>query len=189
MSKLIATSRTVRRAALSGLALAAVACVPWAASATAGAQTAAASTPRCTTSSLEVWLGLGGGGGQAGSTVYPIEFTNLSAHTCSLYGFPGVSAELAGHQVGSAAQRDHAAPAQTVTLGPRGTAHAELRITDVSSIPPATCKPVTADGLTVYPPGAFTAAQIPFRFRACSAAGPAFLSVQVVLPRVGVPGH
>ena len=79
--------------------------------------------------------------------------------------------------------------AQTVTLGPRGTAHAELRITDVSSIPPATCKPVTADGLTVYPPGAFTAAQIPFRFRACSAAGPAFLSVQVVLPRVGVPGH
>src|SRR6185312_1444025 len=114
MSKLIATSRTIRRAALSGLALAAVACVPWAASAT-----------RCTTSSLEVWLGLGGGGGQAGSTVYPIEFTNLSAHTCSLYAFPGVSAELAGHQVGSAAQRDHAAPAQTVTLGPRGTAHAE----------------------------------------------------------------
>jgi len=46
-----------------------------------------------------------------------------------------------------------------------------------------------ANGLTVYPPGAFTAAQIPFRFRACSAAGPAFLSVQVVLPRVGVPGH
>ena len=57
------------------------------------AQTAAAPTPRCTTSALEVWLGLGGGGGQAGSTVYPVEFTNLSAHTCSLYGFPGVSAE------------------------------------------------------------------------------------------------
>ncbi|MFI5049678.1 MAG: DUF4232 domain-containing protein [Gaiellales bacterium] len=178
-SKLIAT----------GLVLGAAACAPWAASATAGAQTAAAPTPRCTTSALEVWLGLGGGGGQAGSTVYPVELTNLSAHTCSLYGFPGVSAEVAGHQVGSAAGRDHAVPAQTVTLGPRATAHAELRITDVSSIPAASCEPVTADGLTVYPPGAFTAAQIPFRFRACSAAGPAFLSVQVVQPRVGVPGH
>ena len=77
-SKLIAT----------GLVLGAAACAPWAASATAGAQTAAGPTPRCTTSALEVWLGFGGGGGQAGSTVYPVELTNLSAHTCSLYGFP-----------------------------------------------------------------------------------------------------
>jgi hypothetical protein len=171
-----------------GLALAAAACVPWAVSASAGAQ-ATATTPRCTTGKLAVWLGVGGGGAGAGSTVYPVEFTNLSDHACTLYGFPGVSAESAGHQVGSAAQRDHAVPAQTVTLGPRGTAHAQLRITDVSAIPPATCKPVTADGLTVYPPGAFTAAEIPFRFRACSATGPAFLSVQTVQPRVGVPGH
>src|SRR6478736_5174617 len=127
-------------------------------------------------------LALVAAGSGAGSTVYPVEFTNLSDHACTLYGFPGVSAESAGHQVGSAAQRDHAVPAQTVTLGPRGTAHAQLRITDVSAIPPAACKPVTADGLTVYPPGAFTAAEIPFRFRACSATGPSFLSVQTVQP-------
>ena len=50
-------------------------------------------------------------------------------------------------------------------------------------------RPVTADGLTVYPPGAVSAAQIPFRFRACSAKGPVFLSVTPVQPRVGVPGH
>ena len=74
-----------------------------------------------------------------------------------------------------------------MTLAAGATAHTVLQIIDVSALPG--CKPVTADGLKVYPPGAVTAAQIPFRFRACSAAGPVFLSVQTVQPRVGVPGH
>src|SRR6266480_4724835 len=93
--------------------LAAVAAPLLTASTTAGAQTAAATTPRCTTAALEVWLGVGGGGGQAGSIAYPIEFTNVSGHACHLYGFPGVSAEVAGHRVGSAARRDHAVVPQT----------------------------------------------------------------------------
>jgi hypothetical protein len=159
------------------------------ASTSAGAQTAAATTPRCTTAGLEVWLGVGGGGGQAGSIAYPMEFTNVSGHACHLFGFPGVSAEVAGHQVGSAARRDRSAPEHTVTLRAGATAHTVLQIADVSAFPASTCKPVTAAGLTVYPPGAVTAAQIPFRFRACSAKGPVFLSVQPVQPRVGVPGH
>lgn len=177
------------RQLITGLMLTMAACVPWATSATAGAQTAAVATPRCTTAGLAVWLGLGGGGGQTGAVAYPVEFTNISGHACHLYGFPGVSAELAGHQVGSAAGRDGSAPEQTVTLGAGATAHALLRITDVSAFPASRCRPVTAGGLTVYPPGAFTAAQIPFRFSACSAAGPVFLSVRPVQPRVGVPGH
>ena len=155
-------------------------------STTAGAS---AATPRCTTAALEVWLGVGGGGGQAGSVSYPMELTNVSGHACHLFGFPGVSAEAAGHQLGSAARRDHSALEQTVTLRAGATAHTVLRITDVSVFPAATCRPVAADGLTVYPPGAVTAAQIPFRFRACSAKGPVFLSVTPVQPRVGVPGH
>ena len=104
-------------------------------STTAGA---AAATPRCTTAALEVWLGVGGGGGQAGSVSYPMEFTNVSGHTCHLFGFPGVSAEAAGHQLGSAARRDHSAPEQTVTLRAGATAHTVLRITDVSAFPAAT---------------------------------------------------
>ena len=39
-------------------------------------------------------LGLGAvdqGNGAAGTIYYPLEFTNLSGRTCSLYGFPGVS--------------------------------------------------------------------------------------------------
>ena len=131
------------------------------ASTTAGAQTAAATTPRCTTAGLEVWLGVGGGGGQAGSIAYPMEFTNVSGHACHLFGFPGVSAEVAGHQAGSAARRDHSAPEQTVTLRAGATAHTVLQIADVSAFPASSCKPVTADGLTVYPPGAFNAGPDP----------------------------
>ena len=188
MIKLITTSRPARWV-LSGTLLAGIACAVLAASATAGAQTAATTTPRCKTSGLSVWLGLGSGGGQAGGIVYPLEFTNVSGHTCQLYGFPGVSAERAGNQLGSAAGRDHAVPARTVTLRNRATAHTFLQITDVSAFPPARCNAVTADGITVYPPGARTAAEIPFRFRACSAKGPVFLSVKTVQPRVGIPGR
>ena len=149
--------------------------------------TAATATPRCKTGALEVWLGIGTGGSGAGSTTYPLEFTNLSSQRCHLFGFPGVSAQRAGHQVGDAASRDHAVAATTVTLAPRATAHAQLRFVNTSVI--SGCKPVTATSLSVFPPGAVTAADVPYRFKACSAAGHEFLSVQVVQPRVGVPGH
>src|SRR6476661_2158287 len=188
MIELITTSKPTRWV-LSGMVLAGIAGAVLAASATAGAQTTASTTPRCKTRGLSVWLGVGSGGGQAGGIVYPLEFTNVSGHTCQLYGFPGVSAERAGGQVGSAAGRDHSLPARAVTLRNRATAHAFLQITDVSAFPPATCNAVTADGITVYPPGARTAAEIPFRFRACSAKGPVFLSVKTVQPRVGIPGR
>jgi hypothetical protein len=188
MIELITTSKPARWV-LSGMVLAGIAGAVLAASATAGAQTAASTTPRCKTRSLSVWLGVGSGGGQAGGIVYPLEFTNVSGHTCQLYGFPGVSAERAGGQVGSAAGRDHSLPARAVTLRNRATAHTFLQITDVSAFPPASCNAVTADGITVYPPGARTAAEIPFRFRACSAKGPVFLSVKTVQPRVGIPGQ
>jgi hypothetical protein len=153
----------------------------------AGAQTVSATTPRCHTRGLAVWLGVGTGGAQAGSNAYPVEFTNISGTRCQLYGYPGVSAQLAGQQAGSPARRDSAVAPRTVTLAAGATAHTVLQIIDVSALPG--CKPVTADGLKVYPPGAVTAAQISFRFRGCSAAGPRFLSVQALQSRVGVPGH
>jgi len=175
---------TVRRA-IAGTLVAALAAVPLALSSTAGA---AGTTPRCTTRGLEVWLGVGGGGAAAGSTFYPMEFSNVSSHTCQLFGFPGVSAEKAGHQVGRPAGRDNSTP-HTVTLHPGTTAHVVLQITDVGVFTPSACKPVTADTLRVFPPGATRAARIPFRFRACSASGPVFLHVTPVQPKVGIPGH
>ena len=105
----------------------------------AGSPAAAqAATPRCTTAGLAVWLGVGAGGAQAGSTSYPMELTNVSGRTCHLFGFPGVSAVAGGSQAGSPAGRDRSAPARTVTLRPGATAHTVLRIADVSAFPPAT---------------------------------------------------
>jgi Protein of unknown function (DUF4232) len=145
-------------------------------------------TRACSTSSLEVWLGIGEGGGAAGSTYYPLELTNISNRRCSLFGFPGVSA-VAGSQLGSAAQRNRAHPTYHVTLLPGTSAHTVVQFADVGNFTPGKCKPAEASGLRVYPPGQFTAAEIPFSFRACSLKGPIFLSVPPVQPGVGIPGR
>src|SRR5437773_376174 len=100
-----------------------------------------------------------------------------SNHACHLFGFPGVSA-FAGHQLGSPAQRNHAVPKHTVTLLPGETAHTVVQITDVSNFSRSQCAPVTAFGLKVIPPDERTSLGVPFGFRACSKAGPIYLTVQ-----------
>lgn len=144
-------------------------------------------TQACSTSGLEVWLGVGEGGAAAGSTYYPLEFTNTSNRRCRLFGFPGVSA-VANGQLGSPAERNRAHPAQAITLLPGATAHTVLQIVDVGNFPSSRCKPADASGLRVYPPGQFSAAEIPYSFRACSAKGPVFLSVEPIQPGLGIPG-
>jgi hypothetical protein len=146
-----------------------------------------ASTPRCTTSALAVWLGVGEGGGTAGSTYYPLELSNISSHACHLRGFAGVSA-WNGHQLGSPAARDHSQPAQTVTLARGDTAHVLLRITDVGNLPASNCSPTGATQLKVFPPDERSARFVPFSFQACSKPGPVFLSIRAVEPGVGIPG-
>jgi hypothetical protein len=137
---------------------------------------------------MEVWFGLGVGGAAAGSTYYPMEFTNLSSHACHLVGFPGVSA-WNGHQVGTSAQWDRSFPKRTVTLTSGATAHTILQIMNVSNFPHAACKPTAVSEIKVYPPNSFSAAYIPFRFDACSVNGPVFLSVRPIQAGVGVPGQ
>jgi Protein of unknown function (DUF4232) len=145
-------------------------------------------TQQCATSELEVWLGVGEGAGAAGSTYYPLELTNISSRRCRLFGFPGVSA-IAGHQLGSPAQRNRAHHTYHVTLLPGATAHTVLQISDVGNFSPGACKPAEASGLRVYPPGQFAAAEVPFGFRACSSKAPIFLSVEPIQPGLGVPGQ
>jgi hypothetical protein len=145
-------------------------------------------TPACSTSRLEVWIGLGEGGAAAGSTYFPLEFSNTSNQRCRLFGFPGVSA-VSSRQLGSAADRNRSRPTYHVTLLPGATAHTVLRIANVENFPSGKCKPAEASSLRVYPPGQFTAAEIPFSFRACSAKGPIFLSVEPIQPGLGVPGQ
>jgi hypothetical protein len=61
----------------------------------------------------------------AGSTYYPLDFTNTSAAACELYGYPGVSFVTTpagtGRQIGVAALRGTAFAKVTVTLAPGQT--------------------------------------------------------------------
>ncbi len=159
-----------------------------AAPATSPAPLTPAATPAgpagCLTTALTA--SLGPGSGAAGSSYYPIEFTNVSGTTCSLYVYPGVSFLAAsGAQVGAAAAEDPTYPRTLVTLTPGSTVHAELRITDGQNYPPSTCDPVTAHQLRIFPPGQTRALTIDRTAMACSNISVQILSVQTVQPGNG----
>jgi len=154
---------------------------------------AAASTPACATSGLVIWMNTVGRA-YAGGVSYTLKFTNLSGHTCTLYGYPGVSAvTLSGRPLGTPALGGTIKPT-TVTLADGATATATLQITDPADFgtacflpgqTPAPGKPgkfPTAAGLRVNPPNPrqFTSKVIPFPFSACYRTGPIWLHVTPV---------
>jgi hypothetical protein len=142
---------------------------------------AMAATPPCKTSGLDVWFNNEGGGGAAGSVYYKIAFTNLSGRTCSLRGFPGVSAtDLRGHRLGQAAGRETAQTARLIVLAAGATAAASLRIVEAGNYPPSICHEVTAAGLRVYPPGQTSSRLVPFPFQTCARPGATVLSVRAL---------
>ena len=157
----------------------------------------------CATSGLEAWLGLAqatgptsvmgtGGRLEPGGISYTLEFTNVSARACSLYGYPEVSA-YAGEgadatQIGSAAARDTSVRPQPVTLAPGQTAHSVLRVTSTGAFQPTACAQVTAPELRVMLPDQVRPAFVPIQLSACSKKGPEFLTVQAIQPRLGIPG-
>lgn len=103
--------------------------------------------------SADLKLSLGHGDGAAGTVWRPLRFTNVSASSCVLRGFPGVSfvAGDDGHQVGAAAYRDGTKGA-AVTLAKGRTAYAAVGFTQVANYDPADCRPAKVRGLRVYPP-------------------------------------
>jgi uncharacterized protein DUF4232 len=140
----------------------------------------AATTPRCATAGLVVWLGTAADHA-AGSSYYKLGFTNLSGHTCTLHGFAGVSAtSLAGHQLGRAAARSHTGTPRQIRLSSNATAVAVLQLVDVHNFSPSACHPVVAAALRVYPPNQTVSKLVPFPFSACSRAGPVYLLVRAV---------
>jgi hypothetical protein len=152
----------------------------------------AAVAPSCTTANLDVWLNTTGNGA-AGSSYYNLNLTNLSSRSCTLFGYPGVSAiTQAGIQLGSSAGRNaqHASSRITLTSArtargfesstSRNTATVILQITEAENFPASTCAPITASGLRVYPPGQKESTVVPFPFVGCAKAGPQFLHVEAV---------
>jgi uncharacterized protein DUF4232 len=150
----------------------------------------------CATSGLEAWLGLGTTGSPPGTgqrpqlvagTTYTLEFTNVSSRACRLFGYPEVTA-YADAQVGSAAVDDTSVRPQPVMLEPGATAHAVLRITGTGRFQPNTCAQVTAPELRVMLPDQARPSFVSIHLAACSRKGPAFMSVQPIQPRAGIPG-
>jgi hypothetical protein len=182
------TSRTARRASAVVGAISAAILIPAVALAAPGraSHTTAAAASKCAASDVRAWLGIPGDGA-AGHVGYQLELSNISHHSCSLFGFPGVSAVGAHGQLGSAAGRDHSHAVSTVTLAPGGTAHVELTVTNVSGFSRGACHPATARGLRVFPPNDFKSDVIPFSFRGCGKRGPVYLHVSATIAGTGIP--
>lgn len=160
-----------------GLAISSVAYA--ATSASTATRATAAAIPACTAGDLGVWLAVDQGNGAAGTIYYPLQFTNLSGHTCYLYGFPGVSAvSRSGVRLGSPAQWGSRAGARVVNVAPGGTAHTILAYHDAVVSTEPGCDPVnTAATLSVIPPNKTTATHAAFAFQACSHAGPLYMTI------------
>ena len=164
----------------------------------------------CSTSGLEAWLGLGAASAATAArpgsadppgaypgheTYYTLEFTNVSNRTCSLFGYPEVSAYRdspvaggpRGGRLGGTAIRDTSVRPKPVMLEPGATAHAVLRV--AGDTKPAGCAEVTFEELRITLPRqagpSFVATHIPV----CSQRGHASLSVQAIQARPGIPGH
>jgi Protein of unknown function (DUF4232) len=148
-----------------------------------------ATASRCVTADLTDWLGYPGSQA-AGSTYYQLEISNISHRTCTLYGFPGVSAvRNAQQQEGSPAGRAGGHAEDLLTVVPGSTVHVILQITDVYNFGLSACHPVQAFGLRVYAPGAYSWHLAGLTFEACSRCGPVFLHVSTTIAGTGIPGY
>ena len=141
-------------------------------------------TPACATSALQVKLGPSNG--YAGGVYVPIDFTNTSGSTCTLFGYPGVSLVTGPpyKQIGLAAKRSTSTPKKLVTLTPGATAHALLQIVDALNYPPASCGPAKATALKVYPPNQTVPAYLPNTSNGCTKSVQ-ILSIGTVQPGSG----
>ncbi len=145
----------------------------------------------CTTSVLSVSVASTPGGGAAGSTYMPIDFTNSSGRACAMYGYPGVSfvTGRGGSQIGAAAARNTGFSSVPVTLASHAIAHAWLQVAEAGNYPATTCHMVTATWLRVFPPANTVPAYVSHTFSACSSPKANLLTVMPVRSGVGVQGQ
>jgi hypothetical protein len=144
------------------------------------AHSAGAPVRACTAGDLGVWLAVDQGNGALGTIYYPLQFTNLSGHTCSLYGYPGVSVTGDnGQRLGSPANWIAGYDRKRVVdLAPGATAHTLLAYRDAAVSTEEGCDPVTEPSdLSVIPPGQRAATDAAFGFESCSRPGPIYMTV------------
>lgn len=154
---------------------------------------ASATSNQCPASALHVSVNRTKGGAAAGTDYVALDFTNVSAHSCVLFGFPGVSwvSGNPGSQLGDAASRVTSYPSVNVPLAHGAVAHAWLGIADAGNFPASMCKPVTAHWLKVYPPDQYASLYVPFSAQVCAAkitSGSTPLSVMPIRAGAGTAG-
>lgn len=139
--------------------------------------------PPCATSALRAAVPTGQGNAAAGSSYYPIVFTNVSSASCTLYGYPGVSyvTAVGGSQIGIPATENPTIPRKIITLAPGQSGHAELQVVNAANYPPADCGLVTAHWLRIYPPNQTAPRYASFTAQACTKPR-TILTVQTVQP-------
>ncbi|HUZ52186.1 MAG TPA: DUF4232 domain-containing protein [Streptosporangiaceae bacterium] len=136
----------------------------------------------CVAANTRVWYGLPADHA-TGHTYYEFQISNIGRSTCTLYGYPGVSAlNSAGHEVGLPAS--HNGSRVSVTLAPGATAHVVLVVVNASL---RCSNPVPATQIRVYPPGQFHSQSVPLATQACL--GRSVLQVDSVQPRAGIPDY
>jgi hypothetical protein len=136
--------------------------------------------PGCGAASTQVWLGLPGDG-TAGAVFYQLEISNVGHSTCSLFGYPGVSAVNGnGRQVGLPAS--HSGVRHTVILRPGATSHVVLAVGDAGAF---CAHPVQAAQLRVFPPNQTHSQLVELRVQVC----PHRVTMHVlpVRPGTGIP--
>lgn len=115
-------------------------------------------TPACAAASLKVDALRGGAA--PGTEIAVLTFTNISATTCTISGFPGLTLLRNGRVIGTPARAALKTP-RLVTLKPKATA--ESQITDFIS-----CQAPLSDTGRVTPPGTTTSVDVRLELRACT---------------------
>ena len=135
----------------------------------------------CLTSALRATLGAAQG--TAGSAYQVIVLANISGKTCALYGYPGVSfvSGVGGSQIGKDAARDRTTAPKVVTLAPGQNGSFALRVVDTAALPAASCDPVTAKWLKIYPPENTTALYVGYTAHACASKTATVLTTRAVV--------
>lgn len=126
----------------------------------------------CTSANLDITLDLRSAGVAAGTSVIPIDLTNVSAKNCHLAGYAYVSFATSrrGAQVGAPSTADRAATARTLQLAAGKTAHLWLKMVQATNLPAAKCRPRAVAGLRLKLPGTVTPIFLAHKFRTCAKA-------------------
>ncbi len=128
------------------------------------------SVATCTTAQLNMTLDVRSVGVAAGTTLIPLDFTNVARTSCTLAGYAFVTfvTSRAGGTVGAAATADRQVAARTLLLRGGQSAHLWLRLLEAANLPTSTCRPKAVAGLNVRLPGQDSATFIAHQFTTCS---------------------